>query len=321
MVLSIEDLRIDLRSGDARTPVVDGISLQVDRGEIVALVGESGCGKSITSLAILRLLPDAASVTGGCVRLDGRDLLQLPESALRDVRGNRIGMIFQEPMSSLNPLITIGDQIGETLRLHRGMGARAARGRGIELLERVKIPAAASRVDDYPHQLSGGMRQRVMIAMALACEPMLLIADEPTTALDVTVQAQIVELLREIQRAMGLAVLFITHDLALVSSIADRVYVMYAGRVVEQARATELFARPRHPYTQALLRSLPRMEERRSAGPLPVIPGEVPRPWRRPGGCAFHTRCDVAQGDEQCRSETPALRGVEVEQWCACWKA
>lgn len=320
MVLSIDNLQIELRGGGTRTSVVDGLSLEIDRGEIAALVGESGCGKSITSLAILRLLPSAAHIVGGSVQLDGRDLLSLGESALRDVRGNRIGMIFQEPMSSLNPLITVGQQIGETLRLHRGMSPRDARRRSIELLERVKIPAAASRIDDYPHQLSGGMRQRVMIAVALACEPILLIADEPTTALDVTVQAQIIDLLREIQSAMGLAVLFITHDLALVSNIADRVYVMYAGRVVEQASAKQLFSRPRHPYTQALLRSLPRMEQRQGTAPLPVIPGEVPRPWNRPGGCAFHPRCDTYQNDLQCQAETPQLRQMEESACCACWK-
>ena len=321
MSFVIDNLRIEFTAGASAPPttVVDGLSLSIAPGRTAALVGESGCGKSVTSLAVLRLLPRAARITAGRILLDDLDLVRAGDAQLRAVRGNRIGIIFQEPMSSLNPVITIGRQIAESIELHRGLSAADARRRTIELLDRVRIPAAARRVDDYPHQLSGGMRQRVMIAMALACEPELLIADEPTTALDVTVQAQIIDLLRELQASMGLAVLFITHDLALASQFAHDAYVMYAGRIVESGPAADVFSQPSHPYTRALLRSLPRHDgpiDR--ATPLPVIPGEVPRPWRRPGGCAFHPRCDEAAADPRCTYDPPRLVAHD-RRAVACW--
>ncbi|RMF85436.1 MAG: ABC transporter ATP-binding protein, partial [Nitrospirae bacterium] len=277
MLLEIDRLRVRFATREGAFEAVRGVSLAVDRGEVVGLVGESGCGKSVTALACLRLLPRrTAQVAAGRVLLDGEDLLALPEAALRRVRGNRVAMIFQEPMTALNPVFTVGHQVMEPLRLHLGMRGRAARSRAAELLAQVGIADPERRLRDYPHHLSGGQRQRVMIAMALACDPELLIADEPTTALDVTIQAQILALLRRLQRERGLGVLLITHDMGVVAQTADRVAVMYAGEIVEEAPCGDLFAGPRHPYTRGLLDSLPRPGVAR----LTPIPGQVPPPDR-----------------------------------------
>jgi oligopeptide/dipeptide ABC transporter ATP-binding protein len=321
VLLRIENLQTHFATAAGTHRAVDGVSFEIAAGQTLALVGESGCGKSLTALSILRLVPPPGRVVAGRVCFDGHELLALPESAMRAVRGNRIAMIFQEPMTSLNPLLTVGQQIDEPLRLHARMSARAARQRSIELLRRVGIPAPEQRYRHHPHELSGGMRQRAMIAMALACEPELLIADEPTTALDVTIQAQILALLHELRRQKGLALLFITHDLAVVAQIADVVCVMYAGRVVEQAPVGQLFARPCHPYTQALLQCTPRLGPGTPGQRLPVIPGELPRAGQRPAGCSFQPRCGLGRADEQCQFHEPPLQRVGDVHACACWKA
>ncbi len=306
-------------------PVVGGVSFGVECGRTVGLVGESGCGKTVTALSILRLLPErSARVAGGRVLFGGRDLLALAPRELRRIRGNRIAMVFQEPMSSLNPVLSIGQQTAEPLRIHRGLSRRAAWERAGELLQLVGLPEPERQLRQYPHELSGGMRQRVMIAMAVACEPELLIADEPTTALDVTIQAQILKLLRELRQRVGMAMIFITHDLALVAEIADEVCVMYAGRIVERATVAELFGAPRHPYTRGLLRCTPRLENAVLGGgrqPLPVIPGEVPEPARLPSGCPFHPRCELGRSDPRCREQAPPLADDGYGRACACWKA
>ena len=306
-LLEVRDLVIGFDTDEWLVRAIDGVSFSVPEGTTLGVVGESGCGKSVTALSILRLLPSPPGrVLGGEVRFDGRDLLTLAERAMRDIRGNEISMIFQEPMTSLNPVYTVGRQIAEVLRLHRGLGRKEARARAIEALSLVGIPAPEQRIDAYPHTLSGGMRQRVMIAMALACEPRLLIADEPTTALDVTIQAQILDLLRSLQRELGMSVMFITHDLGVVAELASEVVVMYAGKVVERASTTQLFAAPRHPYTRGLLRSLPGAvaggAHRRR---LATIPGMVPKLTELPSGCRFRDRCDVAI--PRCAVEEPAL--------------
>lgn len=319
MLLTIRDLQthFDTRAGLAR--VVDGLSLEIPRGRTVALVGESGCGKSLTALSVLRLVPPPGRIVGGEILLDSTNLLSLSDRAMRSVRGNRIAMVFQEPMTSLNPVLTVGDQIAEALRLHRKLRGAALRQRCIALLRRVGIPAPDRRVKEFPHQMSGGMRQRVMIAMALACEPDLLIADEPTTALDVTIQAQIMALLRELQQQSGMSVLLITHDLGIVAGAADALCVMYAGRIVERGPTRELLADPRHPYTQALLRSVPRLDaDTGGRRRLEVIPGEVPRPLHRPAGCAFHPRCAYAADLPPCRHTPPPLVRISPERACAC---
>jgi oligopeptide/dipeptide ABC transporter ATP-binding protein len=314
-MLEIKDLSVGFRTERGLAQVVDGLSFTVDAGRIVGLVGESGCGKSITARAIMRLLPSPpAKITAGRVALDGENLLALDERAMRDVRGNRIGMIFQEPMTSLNPTFPVGFQIGETLRLHRHLGATAIRARVIELLGMVGIGAPERRFKQYPHELSGGLRQRVMIAMALACHPKLLIADEPTTALDVTIQAQILELLVRLRDGLGMAILLITHDLGVVAEYADEVIVMYAGKLVEWADVRGLFRQPRHPYTQGLLGSMPRLAG--TAGRLSTIPGTVPSPLERPQGCPFAGRCPRAQG--RCRETFPPLTW-HVRHGFACW--
>ncbi len=300
-LLLVEDLRTHFAAEGRTVCAVDGVSFSLRRGETFALVGESGCGKSITALSILRLLPEAGRVAGGSVQLDGTDLLALPETAMRDVRGRRIAMIFQEPQSSLNPVMTVGRQIGEVLARHRGVAGAARRQRAVELLAAVGIPDPERRVDEYPFQLSGGMKQRVMIAMALAGEPDLLIADEPTTALDVTIQAQVLELMRELQQRTGMAMLLITHDLGVVAENADRVAVMYAGEIVETAAAGEFFAAPRHPYSRKLFASLPGTAKR--GQPLATIPGSVPPLGSAAAGCRFANRCDRAEA--RCRIETP----------------
>lgn len=328
VLLQVDDLRTYFETPTGTVRAVDGVTLTVSRGRTVAVVGESGCGKTLTALSILRLLPPAGRIAGGRILFEGRDLLRLSPHELRAVRGDRIAMVFQEPMASLNPLLTIEQQVGEGLRLHRRFSRRAARERAVALLRRVGLPAPEQRCREYPHQLSGGMRQRVMIAAALACEPELLIADEPTTALDVTVQAQILALLAGLQRERGMAMLFITHDLGVVARIADEVCVMYAGRLVERGPTAALLSAPRHPYTQALLRSLPRLT---GPGPdvcsgvgrrrLPVIAGEVPRPGHEISGCRFHPRCDLGSADPLCRRQEPALTELAPGHACACWKA
>ncbi|MBW7905586.1 MAG: ABC transporter ATP-binding protein [Phycisphaerae bacterium] len=333
MLLTIENLRTVIAAtgvdGDGPAAVVDGVSLSLAAGGTAALVGESGSGKTLTALSIMRLLPESARLASGRVIFEGRDLVTATEAELRRIRGVRAAMIFQEPMTSLNPVLTVGFQIAEPLRVHRGMSRPAARREAIELLRRVGIPAPQRRVDAHPHELSGGMRQRAMIAMALACRPALLVADEPTTALDATVQAQIMALLGELRRQTGLALLLITHDLRLVARVADDVHIMYAGRIVESGPVAEVLGAPRHPYTAALLRTLPGWggdaargnaplgEPRRAR--LPVIPGEPAHAHRRPGGCAFHPRCEVGKDDARCRAEVPPVerRGARS---CACFK-
>jgi oligopeptide/dipeptide ABC transporter ATP-binding protein len=319
-LLSIEDLSVTFRTGAGLVRAVDGATYDVRRGETLAVVGESGCGKSVTALAILGLLPQgSADISRGSIRFHGEELRGAAPERLRRLRGNEISMIFQEPMTSLNPVFTIGDQITEGLVLHRGLDADDARAEAIRLLELVRIPAAEQRFDEYPHQLSGGMRQRVMIAMALACRPELLIADEPTTALDVTVQAQILELLRDLQQSLHMAVVLITHDLGVVAETAERVAVMYAGAVVERANTLPLFERPRHPYTAGLFLSLPRLD--RAGRDLRPIEGTVPDPLHQPPGCRFHPRCPFAM--PICKEEVPALnernRAGEPPHVSACF--
>jgi len=282
----------------------------------VVLVGESGCGKSVTAMSIMRLLPSPPSrAFAGQIIFEGADILTLPAAAMRSVRGNRIGMVFQEPMTSLNPVLSIGYQIEEVLRLHRRLGRKAARQQALEMLRHVGIGAPERRLGQYPHQLSGGLRQRVMIAIALICRPQLLIADEPTTALDVTIQAQILDLLRRLKREMGMALLLITHDLGVVAEMCDQVVVMYAGRIVEQARSAELFKHPRHPYTTGLLAAMPRLTPK--GGKLPSISGTVPPPGKRGIGCSFAERCPRVQ--ERCRKERPDLTAAGEHHLAACW--
>jgi peptide/nickel transport system ATP-binding protein len=306
-LLSIENLRTVFRTQAGEIAAVDGVSLSVARGKTLGIVGESGCGKSILSLSTMRLVPSPGRIAQGRIMFDGTNLLDLPPAQMRAMRGNRIAMIFQEPMTSLNPVYTVGDQIMEAMRAHEpNAGAATLRTRAIAALERVRIPAAVSRMDEYPHQLSGGMRQRVMIAMALACEPDLLIADEPTTALDVTVQAQILDLLRDLQAQSGMAIILITHDLGVVAEMADEVAVMYAGRVVERTGGTAIFDDPQHPYTLGLLGSIPKLEETRDR--LLAIEGAVPPPFALPSGCRFHPRCVFAA--PECAAEDPSLRQI-----------
>ena len=288
-LLSVRDLRVDFATETGMARVVDGVSFDVAAGEVVGIVGESGCGKSVTSLAIMGLIPTPPGrISGGSIHLDGIDLLAQSERSMSRLRGDRLAMIFQEPMTSLDPAFTVGEQIAATVRRHRGGSKRAAWERAVELLGTVGIPAPRQRAKEYPHMFSGGMRQRVMIAIALTCEPSLLIADEPTTALDVTVQAQVLDLLRRLQETFGMAIVFVTHDLGVVAEICDHVLVMYAGEVVEEAPADGLFEIPRHPYTEGLIGCLPseHVGER-----LQAIPGSVPAPGRLPGGCLFHPRC------------------------------
>jgi oligopeptide/dipeptide ABC transporter ATP-binding protein len=316
-LLSIENLSVGFTTETGRVIVVEDVSFAMAPGETLGLVGESGCGKSVTAMSILRLMPSPPSfVAGGRIVFQGEDLLSLDLEAMRRLRGDRIGMIFQEPMTSLNPTFTIGFQIDEVLRSHRGFGANAARAATIALLGRVGIGAAETRCQQYPHQLSGGLRQRVMIAIALACDPRLLIADEPTTALDVTIQAQILDLLKRLQRDLGMAILLITHDLGVVAEVCRRVVVMYAGRIVETGDARALFRAPRHPYTAGLLASRPRLTK--GKGRLPTIPGMVPPPGARSVGCSFADRCRRVL--PRCRDERPPLAAIgEVDHLAACW--
>lgn len=317
-LLEAQDLRIGFaRNGysDELGLAVDGAGFTLERGKTLCLVGESGCGKSVTALSLLRLLPvPPARMLGGSVFFDGRDLTVLPEKELRCIRGGRIGMIFQDPMTSLNPVLRVGEQMGEALRLHRGMDADQALKAAADMLERVGIADGRSRVRDFPHQMSGGMRQRVMIGMAMLPNPELLIADEPTTALDVTVQKQILELMRDLLENSGSALLLITHNLGIVEQMADEVAIMYAGRIVEQGSAGAILSAPAHPYTLGLLRSRPKNAERKKR--LAAIPGTVPSLWERPGGCAFHPRCPKA--GEKCRRECPPLAPAGLTL-CRCW--
>jgi oligopeptide/dipeptide ABC transporter ATP-binding protein len=322
-LIEVRDLRTQFTTDDGVVTAVDGVSFTIPRGKTVGLVGESGCGKSITGLSILRLVPPPGRVTGGHVLFhrEGEDppldlaSLSPKGDQIRAIRGNEIAMIFQEPMTSLNPVYTIGEQIAEAVRLHQGIGRPRARQRAIEMLERVGIASPRQRVDEYPHQLSGGMRQRAMIAMALACQPALLIADEPTTALDVTIQAQILDLLRELQRKMGMAILIISHDLGVIAELADEVVVMYAGRVVERGPVDGIFYEPLHPYTRGLLRSIPVLGSD-VKGRLSSIPGLVPNLLALPQGCTFRPRCTDRM--PRCQDE-PALTEVRPGHWASCW--
>lgn len=317
LLLEVKDLKTYFYTEDGVVRAVNGISYRLHEGEAMGLVGESGCGKSVSALSILRLIPSPpGKIVGGQVLFDGRDLLKLSDEEIRRVRGNQIAMVFQDPMTSLNPVLTIGRQISEALELHKGMDRSTARKRTIELLEMVGIPSARSRVDDYPHQFSGGMRQRVMIAMALSCEPKLLIADEPTTALDVTIQAQILDLIRQLRREMGMAVILITHDLGVVAGLCDQIHVMYAGYIVESAPAEEVFKNPRHPYTLGLLRSIPRIDEPRKEKLIP-IEGLPPDLIDMGPGCPFQPRCVYAVS--RCQQENPTLRPISEDHHTACW--
>jgi peptide/nickel transport system ATP-binding protein len=315
VLLELRQLAVSFATDDGTVHAVDGIDLSLERGRTLGLVGESGCGKSVTSLAVMGLLPPENSTVKGEVRFEGRDTLDA--DTIRDMRGARLAMIFQEPMTSLNPAYTVGDQIIEAIQRHQGLSAADARARAIEMLRIVRIPSPEKRVDEYPHKLSGGMRQRAMIAMALACGPELLIADEPTTALDVTIQAQILDLMRGLRRDTGTAIILITHDLGVVAEMADDVAVMYAGQIVERAPVRDLFARPEHPYTVGLLGSIPRLDEKRER--LPSIEGRVPDMSRPPDGCRFAARCPFVE--PACRAETPPLAEVAPGHLTRCRRA
>jgi oligopeptide transport system ATP-binding protein len=316
-LLDVKDLRTQFFTQDGVVHAVNGISYTLDEGETLGIVGESGCGKSVGVMSLIRLIPmPPGRVVGGEVWFDGRNLLTLDDDEIRQVRGNRIAMIFQDPMTSLNPVLTIGRQISEALELHLDMDKQQARQRAQELLELVGIPGAESRLDDYPHQFSGGMRQRVMIAMGLSCQPKLLIADEPTTALDVTIQAQIVDLVKKLRDEIGMAIIWITHDLGVVAGLADRMIVMYAGFIVEEASVKELYANPRHPYTLGLLGSLPRLDEDRPER-LRSIDGLPPDLIDLPPGCPFYARC--AWRIEHCLHENPPLEALGPQHRLACW--
>mgnify|MGYP001825286409 FL=1 len=315
-ILKVRDLSVSFATNNGPAKVIEEVSFSMDHGQTLGLVGESGCGKSVTAMSIIRLLPSPPSrVESGQVIFDGQDLLKLDDAAMRNIRGNRIGMIFQEPMTSLNPTFSIGFQIGEVLRLHRGLGQRQVRDRCIELLDMVGVGSPAARIDQYPHQLSGGLRQRVMIAIAIACNPVLLIADEPTTALDVTIQAQILDLLVRLQKDLDMSILMITHDLGVVAEFCDHVVVMYAGMIVEKAPVDQIFDQPRHPYTRGLLVSVPQIGNKRTY--LPTIPGMVPGIGERPRGCYFEKRCEHAI--DICRQSIPPLEGRGTENRLACW--
>jgi peptide/nickel transport system ATP-binding protein len=317
-LLEVENLQTHFRTPDGVNRAVDGVSFQVEQGETLAIVGESGCGKSVTANSILRLIPEPPGRIAGAIRFQGIDLLKLSDRAMRAIRGNDISMIFQEPMTSLNPVLNVGRQLGETLRLHQGLDKRAAEARAVDMLALVGISEPRRRVREYPHQMSGGMRQRVMIAMALACNPKLLIADEPTTALDVTIQAQILELMADLKRKVGAAIILITHDLGVVAEVAERVMVMYAGRKVEEAPVAQLFRSPRHPYTQGLLGAVPKLGSSLTGTDtrLAEIPGLVPSLKERIPGCVFASRCRLAT--ELCRQLAPALETKAPGHVAAC---
>jgi peptide/nickel transport system ATP-binding protein len=322
IVLDVKGLQTVFFTNSGLFRAVDDVSFQVRRGETLAIVGESGCGKSVTALSIMRLVPSPpGKIVGGSIMLEGTDLLGLDEDQMREVRGNRISMIFQEPMTSLNPVMRIGDQITEAVRLHRTMTTKQARDQAVEMLRLVRIPEPERRAREYPHQLSGGMRQRAMIAMALACRPALLIADEPTTALDVTIQAQILALVLELQQELGMGLILITHDLGVVAQTAQRVIVMYAGKKVEEADVDTLFANPRHPYTRGLMASIPAVPSLGGNADVRLveIPGMVPSLTNLPKGCAFAPRCELAVA--RCREEYPPLESFGADHLAACWRA
>ena len=313
-LLEVRELKTYFRSEGKEVRAVDGVSFTLDKGKTLGLVGESGCGKSVTNLSILRLIPSPPGrIVGGEILLEGKDLARASESEMRRLRGNQVSMIFQDPMTSLNPYLTAGRQVEEVLQLHRGLSRKQARARAGEMFELVGIPDPARRLDEYPHQLSGGMRQRVMIAMALACEPKLLLADEPTTALDVTIQAQILELIKDLRRRLGAAVILVTHDLGVVAGMADDIAVMYAGRIVEYGPARDVFRNPKHPYTQGLLASKPRLDVK---GALKPIRGMPPDLGALPEGCHFRPRCAYAHG--RCMQYPPQLP-ASPRHWAACW--
>jgi peptide/nickel transport system ATP-binding protein len=313
-VLTVANLRVGVGAGPA---IVDGVDIALNSGRILCLVGESGSGKSLTALSLMRLLPPSMRVSADRFLLDGEDLAGASEKRLNAIRGNRMAMVFQEPMTALNPVMRVGDQITETLMVHQGLSRDAARDVALAMFRQVQIPAPETRLLAYPHQLSGGMRQRVMIAMALICRPAILIADEPTTALDVTIQSQILRLIDDLRTQLGTAVLFITHNLAVVAEIADEIAVMYAGRIVERASRAALFGDPMHPYTLALFAALPRADER--GRPLATIEGQVPAPGAMPAGCRFAPRCPFAAA--QCREAYPPLREIAPAHWVSCWRA
>ncbi|MBC9175347.1 ABC transporter ATP-binding protein [Pseudoroseomonas ludipueritiae] len=317
-LLEVENLQTHFATADGVNRAVDGLTFSVEAGETVAIVGESGCGKSVTSMSILRLIPEPPGKIAGSIRFNGKDLLKLSDREMRAIRGNEISMIFQEPMTSLNPVLSIGQQIGEALRLHQGLSKKEAEARAVEMLRLVGIPAPDKRVKEYPHQLSGGMRQRVMIAIALACNPKLLIADEPTTALDVTIQAQILDLMRDLKHRVGAAIVLITHDLGVVAEVAERVIVMYAGRKVEEAPVNELFTNPKHPYTKGLLGAVPKLGSSLTGEStrLAEIPGLVPSLKKRIQGCVFASRCP--QQTELCLEIAPALEEKAPRHQAAC---
>lgn len=321
-VLDVRNLEVVFATRNGEVRAVDDVSYDVRQGETLAIVGESGCGKSVSSLSILRLIPNPPGrVTKGAIMFEGEDLTKASDDRMRDIRGHRVSMIFQEPMTSLNPMMTIGDQVAEPFRRHKGMSWREARGKALEMLELVRIPDARKWLGRHPHEMSGGMRQRVMIAIALACNPKVLIADEPTTALDVTIQAQILQIIRDLQRRMGTAVIMITHDLSVVAEVADRVVVMYAGRQVEIAEVNDLFSNPQHPYTVGLMKAVPSLEAIASAEGAPdrltEIPGVVPALANLPVGCAFAERCPRAI--EKCRTAKPELEEKRPGHSAACW--
>jgi oligopeptide transport system ATP-binding protein len=317
-LLRINELRTNFFTEEGVVKAVDGVTYEVNEGEILGLVGESGCGKSVSALSILRLIPNPpGKIVGGEILFDGQDLLKADEEEIRHIRGNRIAMVFQEPMTSLNPVLTIGRQLTEAIELHLKLDKDGSRKRAVELLEMVGIPEAAARLNDYPHQFSGGMRQRVMIAMALSCNPKLLLADEPTTALDVTIQAQILEIMARLCKELGTAVIIITHNLGVVARYADRINVMYAGKIIETGTAKEIFANPKHPYTLGLLKSVPRLDEARKEK-LEPIEGVPPDLVNLPKGCSFYPRCRFHV--EKCLEEAPPLMLVAEEHFAACWE-
>ncbi|MDD4825400.1 MAG: ABC transporter ATP-binding protein [Mesotoga sp.] len=314
-LLQVEDLRTYFHTEDGIVKAVDGVTFDVFPGETLGIVGESGCGKSVTSLSIMRLLDEKGEIAGGRISFDGEDVLAIPESKMMKIRGNDMAMIFQEPMTALNPVFTIGFQIMEAILLHQDVDEKKAREMAIDMLKKVGIPEPEKRIDEYPHELSGGMRQRAMIAMSLSCNPKLLFADEPTTALDVTIQAQILELMKSLQDQYGMALVMITHDLGVIAEMAQRVVVMYAGKVVEYADVHTLFKNPRHPYTWGLMNAIPKLDEDKEV--LYNIPGVVPDPLDFPDGCRFNTRCPLAT--DKCRKEEPPLVEIESEHTAACW--
>ena len=320
LLLDIRGLRTQFFTDDGLARAVDGVSYSLEKGETVGVVGESGCGKSVTALSVLRLIPDPpGKIVAGEIMFEGADLLQLSSADMRRIRGNDISMIFQEPMTSLNPVFTIGNQITEAVRLHQGLNKKEALAKAVEALKLVGIPVPERRVHEYPHQLSGGMRQRAMIAMALSCNPKVLIADEPTTALDVTIEAQILDLMRTLQEELGTAIIMITHDLGVIAEMARKVVVMYAGKVVEQAPVERIFASANHPYTQGLLQSLPRVDKDASGAKqrLQEIPGIVPSLLNLPAGCKFASRCPSVM--PQCKEQEPPLEQVASNHYSACW--